>query len=572
MKYLKKNWLLLLCFYFLSCQGQNPVDKESLYSVTNFSLPEPAVFDTSLKTGKPRFTFTQVSRSQKKFLKITDNIVFNSQLKGVNLTINTHCLIDNDKVITRTYHRPFSPSIPLIELLPKEMFLSKKKPSCSFNFSAKNPAGSRHYFELPHLPIQNHTHQRFMEIVDGGRLENAEKSPYVFLKRKKDYTLSLAPQKKADSLNLQCDGFSRTLKVRAQEQFVPLAGFSFDEEKESDVKRYHECRIFAYHKKTLLSISKTFTLVKNNNYLPSIHVGRPEDLADKPGRKSKRSPQYYIDRFKDGFQSHSLRDSSHIFTFYFYEINNPHSYPVYLFIEGYKEDKEHLNSGSDIDIYGIYGGKNVSFYEKHRVDAGLGKIETKKGSVVKKQEKQGLFVKMDPKSEIHIPLKLWGFWLCNQRNLRANYNRGHYLGLMFEYPDVKIQALSVASTQWSEDKSLLNVEKGKFRTLLTYRLEQHEVDHPALKFENLWFPRTNCRGEDIEHYAEDNPLLQLRQHNPRDIRFQLSKVPAITIGNMMKKVHQSSRIIGTYLYPPPPPTVVVPSGYYCSTGHKCLVP
>ena len=264
-----KNFIKIISFNFfiLSCNPtNNNIDSQS------FSIPEPIVSDQLSITNpeNARFKLTDISVMEKPSLKINDSIIFSGledteqnkkRFNKVQLTIKTHCLIDNQQVIIKNFKRKLRPAIPIIELLPEEVLLAQNTPSCGFSFQAENPAGAKHYFEVPQLPITEHRSDRFITIIDESKTANKNKNPYLFVNKRKDYSVNTGHETAMDTLNLNCKHLSDSISLRS-EQWLPFSAFSNELNNEIiDQNPYQQCRVLGYNKDTLVATSKVFYLV-----------------------------------------------------------------------------------------------------------------------------------------------------------------------------------------------------------------------------------------------------------------------------------------------------------------------
>ena len=498
--------LILLTFVLMcSCNKEKEeepkVNKNPSTDPDVVALPEPSV----VEQNSARFKLTQLSAVPEKFFKINDNIVFTGLdkqmqeekfLKDVKLKIKTHCIVNKDEVLIQEFTRTLSQSIPIIELLPiSALSQTEAYPSCGFSFKAEHKGGAAHHFNLPPLPIMDHTQSRFIKIEDSSE-KMSTAFPYVLMETINNYWMDIGNQEPINRLNLICDDFSIALSFRPQ-QFIPLSAFPFknltEEIKETVKNKNHnqQCRVFGYRNKTLVGVSSIFHLLYPRSPL-SIYVD--DDVLSE---EEKYHFFFKIMHF-DGSEKEDRPD----IPIYSYNIKNPHPYPVHILIEDYKERELYWN------IYGLYYSREsgISFYERHEDMFTLDGIQTTEGKTAQKQTDKGILITMEPGSQITFNTVLTNeFDLCT-----LEYNEHLiYLGAVVRYPDLKIyQLISDQLDAIPLEQNIqhqLNNRAGRGFTIVTSHLrEGFEKKFRA----PLWFRQGLCYRDYLIAKPQD-PIIEL---------------------------------------------------------------
>ncbi len=465
------------------------------------TLPEP-----SIQGETARFQLTKLAAVQERFLKLNDNIVFTglekkqledkSSFKDVNLHIKTHCILNQKKVVIREFNKPLQESIPLIELLPKEVLLYQvNTPSCGFSFKAQNKEGSAHHFELPQLPIINHTANRFIELFNSsGKIK--EPFLYVFMNKISDYWLDTGTQEQIDAVNLICDDFSLSLSIRPQ-QFIPFSAFPLNElntqikQKVTQSNHQQQCRIFGYKKNILTGVSSVFHLLYPQ---PPLHVKIEDSLFE---HEEKQQSFYFEIMQADGRHKEDRPD----IPLYSYVIENPHPYPVYILIENYKKRKEELL----LNFYGLYYKTGESFYVWHDDIMQLSGVQLIKGENIQIHTiEEGHLIKLTPRSRIRFTVILnERFRLCSTVR-----NKSHWLGAVIRFPDLKIYQLvsdQVNPVLMSQNiLHQLDTHSGESFNILTDYLTG---DLARNTFSHVWFRQGICDGTIVADTID--PVIEL---------------------------------------------------------------
>ena len=496
--------LFLFITIFLSAcnkKGGRPTTSQTHDSQPKaVELPEPSV------QGKTaRFKLTKLAAVQEKFLKLNDSIVFTglekkqledkSSFKDINLHIKTHCILNQKEVIIREFNRPLQEAIPLIELLPKEVLLYQvNTPSCGFSFKAQNKEGSAHHFELPQLPIINHTTNRFIELFNSsGKIK--EPFLYIFMNKISDYWLNTGTQKEIDTVNLICDDFSLSLSISSQ-QFIPFSAFPLGELsaqiKQTIVKSNpdQQCRIFGYKKNILTGVSSVFHLLYPQ---PPLRV----TIADSLFKDKEKQQFFYFEIMQvDGRDKENRPD----IPLYLYTIRNPYPYPVYILIENYKEREKELF----LNFYGLYYKEGESFYVLHDETIHLSAVQTIEGKTTQTNLEEGRLVKLTPGSRITFSVLLKErFGLCS-----VVRNKSHWLGAVIRFPDLKIYQLvsdQVNPVLMSQNiLHQLDTHSGKSFNILTDYLIG---EFASRSFSNIWFRQGICDGTIVSDTID--PVIEL---------------------------------------------------------------
>ena len=537
-------------FFILSCYPTNKHTADS----QNFSVPEPVVSDqlSISNQQKPRFKLTEISVIKKPFLKINDNIIFSGignietnkeRLKKVELAIRTHCLIDDQQVIIENYTRKLAPSIPIIELLPEEVLLGQNVPSCSFSFKAENPDGAKHYFEVPQLPITEHQSNHLITIMDTTKMNDKDKSPYVFVNRQDYYSLNTGHDRAMNTLNLKCKNLSDSISLRS-EQWLPFSAFSNELDDETINKNpYQQCRILGYNEETLVATSKVFHLV----------------YPHQPPYVSIETIDYNPDHFY-GYAMGIKEDSKNVeMDMYSYNINNPHSYPVTLWMD--------YQPGMGLDLHSLYqeinyNGKDYTesdkmylpFYVSNNFDVNLRNMIIERGHATAENTDNGLFLKLEPHTEIKIPVFINDSKLCKKAKTGDEIR---WLGAIYTFPqDLRVYVLDNKDENFSEDRTELSIYRSdKTVTLLTSGLEKQNNNNnnrPVLS-SNLWFMESSClqsnRTRD-KAFKIIEPLLELRRDNYDRGTFEIHwlEEPSSLLSSTYKdKIAQTKKAILYYI-------------------------
>ncbi len=511
-----KSFIKVIFFnlFILSCDPANQnIDSQ------NFSVPEPVISDQLSITNpeNARFKLTDISVMKNPSLKINDIIIFNDiedieqnkkRFNKVQLTITTHCLVDNQQVIIKDIKRKLRPAIPIIELLPEAVLLAQNTPSCGFSFTAKNPAGAEHHFEMPQLPITDYRSDRFITIIDNSKTDNKNKTPYLFMNKRKDYSVNTGHETAMDTLNLNCKHLSNSISLRS-EQWLPFSAFSNKfKNKTIDQNPYQQCRVLGYNKDTLVAASKVFHLVYPHQppYVSIDTINHdPDDfyadiMGDKEDNKSK---DVEIDMYS-------------------YQINNPHSYPVTLWMN--------YRPGMELDLYSLYQEVNYNgmdytesdkmylpFYVSDDFNINLRNPIVEQGQATTENTDDGLLLKLQPHTKVKIPVSLTDSNLCKKAKTGDEVR---WLGAIYTPPqDLKVYALDTRDESFSESKTELSIYRSKKPiALLTTGLEKKNSsdDTTPVLSNNLWFMESSClqasRTRD-KTFKTIEPLLELRRDN-----------------------------------------------------------
>ena len=500
---MKLTYILFMSIFLLpACSKKDGGSStKTLNSQPNIvELPEPSIHG---KTA--RFQLTKLAAVQEKFLKLNDSIVFTglekkqseneSSFKNIKLYIKTHCILNQEKVIIREFNRPLKETIPLIELLPTEVLLDQiNTPSCGFSFKAQNKEGAAHHFELPQLPIINHTTNRFIQLFNSlGRI-NAT-FPYVFMNKISDYWLDTGTQEQINLVNLICDDFSLSLPIRPQ-QFIPFSAFPLDElntqitQKVTKSNSIQKCRIFGYKKNILTGVSSVFHLLYPQ---PPLHVSIVDSLFE---HEDKQQLFYFEIMQTDGRDKENRPD----IPLYSYIIRNPRNHPVYILIENYKKRERELL----LDFYGLYYKEGESFYVLHDELMHLSGVQTIEGETIQKNTEEGHIIKLNPGSQITFSIILKErFGLCS-----VVRNKSHWLGAVVRFPDLKIYQLvsdQIDLVPLSQNiLHQLDTHPGKsFNILTTYLIG----DFASKTFSNVWFRQGICDGSIVSDTID--PVIEL---------------------------------------------------------------
>ena len=511
-----KNFIKIIFFnlFILSCHPKNNnIDSQ------NFSVPEPVVSDQLSINNQEntRFKLTDISVMKKPSLKINDSIIFSGienteqnkkRFNKVQLTIRTHCLIDNQQVIIKDFKRKLRPAIPIIELLPEEVLLAQNIPSCGFSFQAENPSGAIHHFEVPQLPITEHRSDRFITIIDELKTDNKNKNPYLFVNKRNDYSVNTGHETAMDILNLRCKNLSDSVSLRS-EQWLPFSAFSNKLDNEIiDRNPYQQCRVLGYNEDTLVATSRVFYLV----------------YPHQPPYVSIDTIDYNPDNFYGyvmGEKEEKKRKDVEI-DMYSYQINNPHSYPVTLWIN--------YQSGMDLDLYSLYQEVNYNgmdytesdkmylpFYVSDDFNINLRNIIVEQGHAIIENTDDGLLLKLQPHTKVKIPVFINESSLCKKAKTG---DKIRWLGAIYTPPqDLKVYALDTRDESFSESKIELSISRSnRTITLLTTGLEKqnNSNDTTPVLSNNLWFMESSClqasRTRD-KTFKTIEPLLELRRDN-----------------------------------------------------------
>ena len=482
-------------------KGSSLIDSQANDNQHNtVKIPEPSIQDKAAT----RFKLTELVAVQEKFLKLNDNITFTglgnkklkeeSSVKDISLHIKTHCILNQKDVVIHNFNKSLQESISLIELLPKEVFLSQTStPSCGFSFKAQNKEGSAHHFELPQLPIINHTANHLIELFNSSG-EVTAPFPYVFINKISDYWLNTGTQEQIDTVNLICDDFSLSLPIRPQ-QFIPFSAFPLNElnteikQKITKNNPHQECRIFGYKKNILTGVSSIFHLSYPQ---PPLHVSIIDDLFE----HRKRQQSFYFEILDaDGREIENRPD----IPIYSYLIRNPHPYPVYILIENYKNTEEELM----LNFYGLYYKAGKSFYVWHDDVFHLSGIQIVEGKNIQIHAiGEDHLIKLTPHSEIEFSVLLKErFTLCS-----SVHEKSHWLGAVVKFTDLKIYQLvsDQVNPAFMSQNILhqLNTHAGKSFSILTDHLTEK-----TMGTRSFWFKKGICSGKMIAQTID--PVIEL---------------------------------------------------------------
>ena len=529
----------IITFFFTAC-SPNPKEPRGVRLASKpkkeeiqLPLPEPVVSNQMAVSDKNivRFQLTKLAVVKEKFLKITDDIVFtglkiksSKDLAKIQLNIKSHCLTDQQQVVIKNFNRPLTPSIPIIELLPEEILLSSSIPSCSFSFKAQHSSGAVHFFELPQLPILEHSENRFIKIIDSSKADNENTDTFLLVDKKDDYIINTGNKEAITSLNVKCTNFSDTIPIRPQ-QFIPFTAFSIHIDAlplEEKISPYQVCRILAYRKQTLVAASKIFQLVYP--LAPSIEIEPPADTID-------RDDFYTYVMGPRGTRTGNRKKPLILYSYY---INNSHSYPVKLFIK---------KTPIPITLYGLYTAtysesvdkyESMGFYVPHNHNFTIGAVQTVKGAFKENKDENGLSLTLEPKSRIRIPIVSKNFKLCQKAvntsiSLTLKKMSPHWWGGILNYPDFKIQVLDTKEHPFNREKKILNTSANTvnlFTSLLEAPLQKEKNKTPTIKFKNksLWFfKNSNCNidtesdiwnnMDDFKEFLAKQPFIELYKNS-----------------------------------------------------------
>ena len=504
--YGKKMKLFFLLLFFISAcarEGDNKLYVDSSHQDTSVvELPEPSV-----EGEKARFKLTQLAAANEKFFKINDHIVFTGleekikstkSLKDVQLKVKSHCIVNQDKVLIEEFNKSLNQSIPLIELLPAQVFLHQEDsyPSCGFSFKAEHKEGAAHHFELPQLPIVDYTTSRFIQLFSSsGKIDKP--FPYIFMDNISDYWLDTGTQEPMDKLTLICNDFSLSLQIRPQ-QFIPVSVFPFDtleekvKQKINNKKPTQYCRLFGYKNTTLVGVSSVFYLSYS---LSPLRVKIDDDLFE------GKEKSFYFEIMTPEEERKKNRPDIPLYS---YIIRNPHPYEVYVLIEDLRKRKEELLLG----FYGLYYKNGASFYVHHKDEFRLGGVQTNRGQTFQKQIEEGTFITLKPNSEIVFSVVLEHYFrLCSSSVRRENNSSIYWLGGIVKYPELKIYQLVSDNTDLiplsQNIRHQLNTRAGKGFNLLTNYMENENI-------KDIWFRKGFCNGKIISRST--NPIIELHRY------------------------------------------------------------
>ncbi len=427
---MKKYFILSLVCVLVSCGIQS--DNEGQDGKTGLALPEPSIAGKTI-----RFKLTELAVVEEKFFTINDDILFDNskfstlkqaKLDDVELKIKTHCLFDEEQIVTEEFHRKMTFSIPLIEILPSAIFFNpeERSLSCSFSFTAESESRGVHHFELPHLPILNFENKHLVDLIGPfGRL--TKQSPLLLSYRKMDYFLDTNILTAVDSLKLVCRDFSLLKPLYTREQFIPFSVFPFHEIKPEVLDTIEQkqpiqkCRVLVYRKGVLIGVSLTFRMV--------YPFGTPS-IAYKSGVTGT----YFVKQIKES-PSKKYREP-----FYSYEIHNENSHLVYLLINHSSEQKPVFHLGG---FYLSEGGG--SFYKRFSLSYHLAEIisEKKEDVLFQKQTSNGWIIALRPGGKISIPV-------ISNDSLESKFcSKAQWLAGAIEPPELKIYQLPYYEESWA---------------------------------------------------------------------------------------------------------------------------
>ena len=506
--------IFFFSFFLFSCHPKNQNTSNS----SNFSVPEPRVSDqlSISDPQKARFKLTEISVIKKPSLRVNDNIVFSGiknieenedAFNKVKLQIKTHCLIDDQQVIIENYTRTFTPSIPIIELLPEEVLLSHNTPSCSFSFKAENPQGAKHYFTVPQLPITEHHAHRFITIIDTSKI-GKNNSPYLFVNKRKEYDISTGHETAMDTLNLKCHHLSDSVALRS-EQWFPFSAFSNELDHEIIHQNpYQKCRILGYNQDILVAASQVFYLVYPHQP-PYVSI---ETIDHNPDNFYN-----YVMGIKEDNKSEDVE-----MDMYSYKINNPHSYPVTLWMS--------YRPNMDLDIHSLYQEVNYNgmdyteddkmylpFYVSNEFHINFRNIIVEQGQANAEYTDKGLFLELQPQSTVKIPVFISEDNFCKKAQTGDEVR---WLGALYTFPrKLRVYVLDVKDKNFSESSIELNIHRSdETIKLLTSGLQKQNSDDDTLPIlsSNLWFMESSCsqtsRNRD-KTFRRMEPLLELRREH-----------------------------------------------------------
>ncbi len=419
------------------------------------ALPEPFIVDNT--NQRLRFPITKLTEKNN-ILYLNNSIVFNQlnlimaqqEIANIQLTIESYCSTQNKtKVYQATFHRPLTRVIPLITILPEEIFLddSMEVPICSFSFVAKNPSGASHYFKMPHAPVMNihHSSNQFIHVIKAPKDRNISQKtsvkmskdfPYMFFEKmphffisKTAYVASTGNSPPINTLKLQCDHFSLQ-RTGFSENTMQLSSFFKKNDMnmlpDTQTTPIQKCRLFAYHNKMLVAISLKFHLVFPHQP-PSMKVV----FKIQNSRKLYDQIQY----------------SSGSVLLFSYDFHNPYAVPVFLKIKNYfAPHSTQIKRRQTFQVTGLYYQQGNSFYRSQEANIIWGeKITTNGGASSGLPSGSSLLIKLEPNGSISFPMFLHQFTqLCSSQELSGL----HWLGAVFHLPRLEIQ--QVLSYQFNQ--------------------------------------------------------------------------------------------------------------------------
>ena len=533
--------LLLGCLF--SCKKPEdtaqPPQKTKQDSSIVLELPEPSIGDPS------RFKITELSTIDHKIFKLKDNITFthlnNITTNEVTISIKSHCIIHEKKVIIKEYNRPLTAQIPLIEILPQEVLLHQgvNAPSCGFSFKAVNRSGSAHHFELPQLPIENYRKSHSLEINQAG---GTLKEPFsnVFMEDLTTYHLNKGVNNKISYLHLICDDFEIPLEVFEQEQFVPISAFAYDSLSQETTTRIQKerpvqiCRILGYKKPTkaqpiLTGASAFFKLMYPIK--PLLVYQKPNiELYQYPDRYFEQISQYSgqtIDfkKVTKYLRKNTTDQKTILNLLYSVVIRNNRSYPVPVFIKNKEQtpiNQTDLSDQKPILIRKLKGpnitSANTMYFIKERSNYSIFKtspvqyqvqISSIQNGKTLTKNTDGEVILLNPSGELKLSVLLKTAPDMCRRDLfplTTKLKELRWMGTLFKYPELDIFELARVETNTiplsGNIAQKINTTSFADSPHLMIFSRENLTEHIALNREDyLWFLESDCfKGPDIDLY------------------------------------------------------------------------
>ena len=533
---------LVLCFCVLSCKSPPNGDHPTTPPAPNgtgagspiLELPEPSVGDPS------RFKITELSLTDHKLLKLKDNITFTSlkniPVEEVTMSIKSHCIIHEKKVIIKEYQRQLTKEIPLIEILPQKVLLYQgtNTPSCGFSFKATHKSGSAHHFELPQLPIKDYQKSHSLEINQAG-IRHTTPFSNVFIENLSQYYLN-KKNNKVSYLKLICDDFELPLEVFEQEQFIPLSAFAYDSLPEEtktliqEEKPVQICRILGYDKKPLAEeeTAPAPILTSTGAFFKLVHPTKPLVVYKKPHLESFSRTDIYFEQINQylgepinfkrvvrNIKRHKNHD-----LLYSVVIRNNRSYPVPILIKNNKEEPQANRADHSSDqppalsetskepnltkaytLYFIDGYGRWTMYKTSLVQYAV-RQNLQNGKSLKKTAK-GEVILLNPSGELELSVLLKTAPGICQRELAPTGREIEdlrWLSTLFEYPDLNLFELAMSDTEtipleWNTVRKLKTTTFADSPFLTIFSKNNFRTNKDLNRKDRLWFLESDCFHE-----------------------------------------------------------------------------
>ena len=248
-------YLLLVIIVFTGCSENSEVGFEDAQIIE-----EPF-----LQTQRSTYLFSDFEGKNKPNLNLADKLVFKNITKGIDLQVNTTCLMNESK-LEHSFKSNQKESYLILELLPFKVISGLKrnpKVYCDFFFKAFEGKSMFHRFKLTNVKIEDIQNKISIDLY-GGHLKEIKQNEFP----QNDFELY---QKDTDHVWLDCENF----KIRYTNSFSAINSFNgfiidkaeFHNSSQSYIQNHKQtCRLVNYNIRTATGISKYFTL--NLTYTP----------------------------------------------------------------------------------------------------------------------------------------------------------------------------------------------------------------------------------------------------------------------------------------------------------------